>query len=199
VGVTNQRIFLGKAMSSDIALILKAANFAAIKHKNDKRKDADETPYINHPLEVARILIEEGGVSDATVLAAAILHDTVEDTGTKPEELEEHFGVEVRDLVLEVTDDKNMVKETRKRLQIDNAPKKSSGAAMIKLADKIANLRDVANRPPAHWNVGRRIEYAGWAMRVVEGLPVSEHPLVDIFKVEFERCVQICMKSDSES
>jgi len=186
-------------MSSDIALILKAASFAAIKHKNDKRKDADETPYINHPLEVARILIEEGGVSDATVLAAAILHDTVEDTGTKPEELEEHFGVEVRDLVLEVTDDKNMVKETRKRLQIDNAPKKSSGAAMIKLADKIANLLDVANRPPAHWNVGRRIEYAGWAMRVVEGLPVSEHPLVDIFKVEFERCVQICMKSDSES
>ena len=186
-------------MNQDIALILKAASFAASKHKNDKRKDAEETPYINHPLEVARILIEEGGVSEATVLAAAILHDTVEDTRTTPEEIESLFGPVVRDLVMEVTDDKVLLKETRKRLQIDNAPKKSSGAAMIKLADKIANLRDVASRPPAHWQLGRRIEYAGWAMRVVEGLPVSEHPLVDVFKREFERCVQTCMKFDGAS
>ena len=91
-------------MNQDIALILKAASFAASKHKNGKRKDAEETPYINHPLEVARILIEEGGVSEATVLAAAILHDTVEDTRTTPEEIESLFGPVVRDLVMEVTE-----------------------------------------------------------------------------------------------
>ncbi len=128
-------------------------------------------PYINHPLRVARLLAEVGGIQDEDVLVAAVLHDTVEDTGTTPSELEAAFGPVVRGLVAEVTDDKSLPKAERKRLQIVHAPTMSRGAAAIKLADKIANVHDVGRSPPADWSIERVLEYLNWAEQVVGNLP----------------------------
>jgi len=151
------------------AALLKASTFAARKHRDQRRKDADASPYINHPLEVAEVLARIGGVDDATVLQAALLHDTVEDTQTTPEELEREFGAAVRKLVEEVTDDKTLPKLERKRLQIEHAPHLSPRAKLIKLADKICNVRDVTHSPPKGWDEQRRIEYFDWAAKVVAG------------------------------
>src|SRR5689334_21040807 len=120
----------------DISLILKALSFSAEKHKSQRRKGAEESPYINHPINVAQLLWEVGGVREIATIVAAILHDTVEDTETTPEEIEENFGQVVRKLVEEVSDDKSLPKAERKRLQIEHAPHLSLGAKQIKLADK---------------------------------------------------------------
>ena len=168
-------------MNQDFITMLKAASFAAEKHRNQLRKGAESTPYINHPLEVARILAEDGQVEDASIIAAALLHDTIEDTETTDEELHQHFGEQVVAMVLEVTDDKSIVKAERKRLQIVNASHKSPGAALIKLADKISNVRDVGRSPPSHWDDRRRLEYLDWASAVVGALPVKDHALYTLF------------------
>ena len=73
-------------------------------------------------------------------------------------------------LVVEVTDDKSLEKEERKRLQIVNAPKKSARAQVIKIADKISNLRAILSSPPVDWTERRKAEYFDWARQVVEGL-----------------------------
>lgn len=153
-----------------IALILEAAAFAAERHSKQRRKDADASPYINHPLALAHILAGEGGVGDPAVLSAALLHDTVEDTETSLEEIHARFGPEVAGIVAEVTDDRSLPKAERKRLQVTKAAGKSDGAKLVKLADKIANLRDIAKAPPADWDSARRGEYYRWAGEVVAGL-----------------------------
>ena len=154
----------------DLALLLKALSFAAHKHRDQRRKDAEASPYINHPIALAEVLTVEGGVTDIDVLAAALLHDTIEDTATTFEELRGHFGARIADMVAEVTDDKDLPKAERKRLQIEHAAGISPGAKRVKLADKICNLRDVAERPPAQWDLDRRREYFEWAKRVIDGL-----------------------------
>ena len=118
---------------------------------------------------MATILATIGAVEDLPTLIAAILHDTIEDTETTPEELEKRFGAEVRALVLEVTDDKRLPKAERKRLQIEHAPSISAKAKLLKLGDKIANVRDVTATPPAGWSVARRREYLDWTEQVVVG------------------------------
>ena len=153
----------------DLALLLRALSFAAHKHRDQRRKDAEASPYINHPISLAEVLTVEGGVTDLEVLAAALLHDTIEDTATTLEELKENFGERIAGMVAEVTDDKNLPKAERKRLQVVHAAGISPGAKLVKLADKICNLRDVAGRPPAHWDLARRREYFEWAKRVVDG------------------------------
>ena len=150
-------------------LILRAVAFAAEKHKNQRRKDADATPYINHPIGLANVLKQEGEVDDVVVLVAAILHDTIEDTETTADELRPIFGDEITSIVLEVTDDKSLPKAERKRLQIEHAAVASPKAKLVKLADKICNLRDIATSPPADWSADRKKEYFDWAKRVVEG------------------------------
>jgi guanosine-3',5'-bis(diphosphate) 3'-pyrophosphohydrolase len=169
-------------MNKSISLVLRAAAFAADKHRHQRRKDHARTPYINHPLAVARVLAEEGGVKDPEILAAAILHDTLEDTETTRRELEREFGARIAALVSEVTDDKSLPKQRRKQLQIDHAPMKSKGAALIKIADKICNLRDLRDSPPKNWTVERRQKYRQWASDVVTALPLGRHrlrPVVD--------------------
>jgi guanosine-3',5'-bis(diphosphate) 3'-pyrophosphohydrolase len=151
-----------------IGLVLKAARFAASKHKDQRRKDASASPYINHPLTLASTLREEGLVEDATVLAAALLHDTIEDTETDYDELRGQFGAEVAEIVAEVTDTKWLKKTSRKRLQISKAARASSGAKLVKLADKISNLRDIIASPPADWSLERKREYFDWAKKVVD-------------------------------
>lgn len=153
--------------SNAIRTIVEAAAFAAEKHRSCRRKDVEATPYINHPLRVAQILIESG-VDDVDVIAAALLHDTIEDTETKYEELVERFGSSVAGMVLEVTDDKELEKQERKERQVFSAPHKSDGAKLIKLADKSANLEDLINRPP-DWTAERIAEYRKFAQRVADG------------------------------
>ena len=155
---------------TDLELVVRAAAFAAEKHKKQLRKNAEGTPYINHPLAAAELLATEGGVTDAVVLAAAILHDTIEDTQTTQQELETLFGKEVAGIVAEVTDDKSLPKERRKQLQIEHAAHISPRARLVKLADKICNVRDVAHDPPKGWPLSRRQEYFDWAKQVVDRL-----------------------------
>ena len=150
--------------------LLKATWFAAEKHSEQRRKNTAATPYINHPIEVAEFLQRVGGVSDESILIAALLHDTIEDTDTNESEIRDAFGETVLKLVLECTDDKRLEKAERKRLQIVNAPKKSPGAKQIKLADKTCNLLSILADPPSGWSVARQLEYFQWASQVVEGL-----------------------------
>lgn len=154
--------------------LLRAADFAAEKHQQQRRKGAGQIPYINHPLRVARLLAEVGGVDDADVLVAAILHDTLEDTATTAAELAAAFGPTVLALVREVSDDKSLPKAERKRLQIEHAADRSDQATLIKLADKSANVADIGQHPPADWTEQRRREYLDWAEQVVARLrPVN--------------------------
>lgn len=108
---------------------------------------------------VANILVEEGNVDDPDVLVAALLHDTVEDTDTTFEEIEKKFGKKVSGIVAEVTDDKNLPKEERKLLQIKHSPHISHEAKLVKLADKIYNLRDLLKATPVGWTSERVEEY----------------------------------------
>jgi len=154
---------------SSYAPLLAAIAFAAERHRAQRRKDADASPYINHPIAVAVVLAAEGGVDDQALLIAAVLHDTVEDTATTPAELAERFGAEVASLVAEVTDDKGLPAETRKELQVAHAAAASARARQLKLADKICNLRDLAAAPPPAWTAERRRAYVAWAERVAAG------------------------------
>jgi guanosine-3',5'-bis(diphosphate) 3'-pyrophosphohydrolase len=149
--------------------LLKAIAFAADKHRHQRRKDAEASPYINHPIAVATVLAVEGDVSDEATLLAAALHDTVEDTQTTFVELEEHFGPDVTGLVQELTDDKSLEKTERKRLQIEHARESSMRAKQLKMADKICNVRDITVSPPADWPLQRRREYLTWSEKVVGG------------------------------
>lgn len=153
-----------------VARVLRAAAFAADRHRDQRRKGASAPPYVNHPLQVAHVLASEGGVSDPDVLCAALLHDTVEDTATTADELGSAFGAAVAGMVMEVTDDKSLEKAVRKEAQVEHAPRLSPGAKLVKLADKICNLRDVLASPPAGWSLERRQAYFDWAARVVAGL-----------------------------
>lgn len=154
----------------DTGLVLSALEFAAAKHRDQRRKGAEASPYINHPISLANVLWNEGGVTDAVVIVAAILHDTVEDTETTPEELEQHFGAEIRNIVLEVTDDQHLPPVLRKRLQVLKAPHASHMAKMVKLADKICNLRDILVSPPEGWTLERKQRYFDWAKQVADGV-----------------------------
>jgi guanosine-3',5'-bis(diphosphate) 3'-pyrophosphohydrolase len=163
------------------ASLLGALNFAADKHRDQRRMGATASPYINHPIDVATLLSGVGGVEDLITLQAAILHDTVEDTKTTPEEIVERFGPQVASIVAEVTDDKSLPKQDRKRLQVENGPHLSRQAQQIKLADKISNVRDIAFDPPPKWPQSQREEYVAWAMTVVDGLRGCNPPLEDHF------------------
>lgn len=161
-----------------ISVTLQGALFAAEKHKNQCRKDVDASPYINHPLALARVLAVEGGVDNPDVICAALLHDTIEDTDTTANELEEIFGDKVTSIVLEVTDDKSLEKVVRKEEQVRHAPLISAEAKLVKLADKICNLRDILASPPADWTAERKKDNFDWAARVVKGLR-GIHPAME--------------------
>jgi GTP diphosphokinase / guanosine-3',5'-bis(diphosphate) 3'-diphosphatase len=157
-------------MEQSVGRILKAMRFAAEKHTDQRRKDSKSSPYINHPIQVAETLWTVGEIRDLNLLVASILHDTVEDTLTKPDEIRAEFGEEVLALVLEVTDDKSLPKQVRKQLQVETAPHKTHSAKLLKLADKICNVRDILVTPPEDWSLERRQEYLLWTEQVVAGL-----------------------------
>lgn len=163
--------------SEEIRRICDAVCFSARKHTDQTRKNPEQTPYIIHPIGVADSILMLGGVNEPNILIAALLHDTVEDTNTSFEEIREAFGPEVEGYVRELTDDKSLPKDVRKQLQIDNASHKSTGAAIVKLADKLYNLTDLERNPPADWSKERVDAYFAWAKKVVDALPLVNAPL----------------------
>jgi GTP diphosphokinase / guanosine-3',5'-bis(diphosphate) 3'-diphosphatase len=163
------------------SLVLKAAQFAALKHRDQRRKDIESSPYIIHPISVALAIADIGGIEEPEILAAALLHDTLEDTDTTVSELDEIFGETVRKYVEEVTDNKSLPKDERKHKQIEHAATLSRGASLIKLGDKISNVSDVTHSPPADWDTERRKQYLDWAEAVINNCPLVNTPLEEHF------------------
>lgn len=154
----------------DWVLVLKAADAAARWHVHQRRKGPAEEPYINHLLEVATLVAQATEGRDPKLVIAALLHDAIEDSEVPRSMIADAFGEEVAALVVEVSDDKALAWEERKRLQIEHAPHKSAKAKILKLADKTSNLRAVAMSPASDWSVQRRIYYISWAGAVADGL-----------------------------
>jgi (p)ppGpp synthase/HD superfamily hydrolase len=150
--------------------VLKAADTAARWHLHQRRKGEAEEPYVNHLLEVAMLVAEATGGNDPVLVTAALLHDAIEDCKIPQETIASMFGDEAASLVAEVTDDKRLPKEVRKKKQVETAPHKSVKAKLLKLADKTSNLRAIAASPPADWPLDRRAEYVDWALAVAAGL-----------------------------
>jgi GTP diphosphokinase / guanosine-3',5'-bis(diphosphate) 3'-diphosphatase len=172
---------------ADLAIFVKAVDFAARKHRFQRRKDEQASPYINHPIAVANVLANKAGITDPVTLCAAVLHDTIEDTETTTGELEETFGAQITQIVVEVTDDKSLPKEVRKQLQIEHAPQLSGQAKTIKLADKICNLSDTLEQPPVGWSLSRSREYFEWAKNVIDGIRGTNPALEAIFDQIYAR------------
>ena len=170
-------------MLRDLQLILSAARYAADKHSSQRRKGEAGEPYVNHLLEVADLVASALNEPDPHLIMAALLHDTVEDVGVTRQDLIEQFGEDVASLVMEVTDDKNLPKAERKRLQVEHAPHKTPRAQMIKLADKTSNLRSILKSAPSNWDYERKKQYFEWARSVVEALS-APNPLL---RTEFDR------------
>ncbi len=149
--------------------LMRALDFAARKHSDQRRKGVSGEPYVNHVAEVAYLLAEATGGEDPALVIAGLLHDTVEDTDATREEIEQVFGTDVADLVAEVSDDKGLTQTERKRRQVASAPNKSARARMLKLADKTSNLRSLVTAPPASWDLQRKRDYLAWSEEVVAG------------------------------
>ena len=164
-----------------LTAVLKAAQRAAHWHTGQRRKGAAQEPYINHLIEVARLVAEATGGGDPNLVVAALLHDAVEDQPVSRAAIAQEFGEDVAALVVEVTDDKTLPKQQRKRLQVEHAPALSPRAAILKLADKTSNLTALAVSPPADWNASRRLEYVQWGRDVVAGLKVENPWLAERF------------------
>lgn len=176
-------------------LISDAMAFAAAQHRGQVRKDPIGSPYVFHPTQVM-LLLWEVGVTDSVTLAAALLHDTVEDTGASLGELGARFGPEVTAVVAEVSDDRALPKLRRKRLQIEQAAAKSERARLVKLADKIMNVRDMLTGPPPHWSDLRRRQYAGWAGEVVDRMRGTHAELESRFDALYARADPVAWPSD---
>ncbi|HBH48343.1 MAG TPA: phosphohydrolase [Bacteroidales bacterium] len=166
--------------------LTKAYEFAAQKHTYQRRKGVRDIPYINHPIEVVNLLAHTIQNLNNSLLIAAVLHDTIEDTDATPEEVEQLFGVDIKNLVLEVTDDMQLAKEIRRRKQVEGANALSDEAKLIKIADKTCNILDILTTR-IEWNRSRKVEYVLWAKEVVKGCRGINHLLED----EFDKAVEL--------
>jgi (p)ppGpp synthase/HD superfamily hydrolase len=175
------------AMSDVTVSLMRALDFAAQKHRAQRRKGAAAEPYINHLAEVALLVAEATGGTDPVAVVGALLHDTIEDTTTTADDLTREFSADVAALVAEVTDDKALPKQERKRLQIETTADRSHRAKLIKIADKTSNLRSIIESPPVHWDTARCREYFEWAKRVVDGCRGANAWLEARFDETYER------------
>ncbi|MGQ9367141.1 HD domain-containing protein [Azospirillum sp. A39] len=164
----------------------RALDFAAHKHTDQRRKGLRAEPYVNHLAEVARLVAEATDGAEPDAVIAALLHDTLEDTDATREEIAQAFGERIAAIVVEVTDDKRLPKAERKRRQVDHAPHASRPAKLVKLADKVSNLRSMAVSPPANWAQRRKVEYFEWAAAVVAGLRGTNERLEAQFDEAYE-------------
>jgi guanosine-3',5'-bis(diphosphate) 3'-pyrophosphohydrolase len=174
---------------SNLSRLASALYYASQQHSKQRRKDEDLSPYINHPISLLHLLAVEAGVTDADVLCAAVLHDVIEDCADTADEralraaeIDRLFGASVLAIVQEVTDDKDLPKAERKLKQIEHASQLSHAAKLVKLADKTANLRDVASSPPSEWSLERRREYFEWANAVVQNIGPANAQLYSAFE-----------------
>ena len=180
------------------SIILRTLDFAAHRHRSQFRKGEEKIPYINHPIQVANLLRNDAEESDPVLLAAAILHDVVEDTvdsaGEREQlidEIRQLFGDEITELTLEVTDDKTLAKEERKLRQILESGHKSERARKLKIADKIMNIRDLMYHPPVGWTRRRIIEYLDWSESVVKCCRNLNPRLDEIFDLELDKARRV--------
>jgi guanosine-3',5'-bis(diphosphate) 3'-pyrophosphohydrolase len=169
----------------DTPLLLKALSFAAYKHRHQRRKGVRQIPYINHPIALADLLVRTAKIRDPKIIAVALLHDTVEDTCTTPDEIKAEFGSTISNLVAELTDDKTLPDEERKRRQIEHASSLSPRARLVKLADKTCNLRDIVHDPPVKWSLERKQQYFDWAKSVVDRIRGTSVELEKAFDEAF--------------
>lgn len=122
--------------------------YAAALHDGQRRR-VDDRPFILHPLEVASLLHEVGG--DDELVAAGVLHDTIEKTSASASDLREHFGSRVAELVLAVTDDKRIKDYAKRKAALrDQVATAGDEALMLFAADKLAKVRELRGRaaPP---------------------------------------------------
>jgi guanosine-3',5'-bis(diphosphate) 3'-pyrophosphohydrolase len=168
--------------------LIEAALFAAEKHRSQRRKSLLSIPYINHPLAVCYVLVQSG-ISSIDVLVAALLHDTIEDTETTPDEIANLFGNDVLKIVLEVTDDKTLDDKRRKELQVLKAPQLSEGARLLKIADKISNLKDILTHP-MDWSNKRKRDYFLWSKQVFEGCKGINPQLDKLFEETYNEGIE---------
>lgn len=182
--------------SCDITLLLRAVSYAAWAHRDQRRKDKSSTPYINHPIGVAGLITCVGLVTDIDILCAAVLHDVVEDTPCTISDIRNNFGGYVGNIVEEVTDDKSLSKDERKRHQIEHTHHMSYSAKVVKLADKLHNLTDLITNPPLHWSESRIQGYFVWAHKVIEGLRGTNAPLEEALDLVFDGQ---CFRQDGSS
>ena len=143
--------------------VLKAADGAARWHVHQRRKGPAAEPYINHLVEVALLVADATGGKDTNLVIAALLHDAIEDCEVPRDLIAKTFGQDVASLVEEVTDDKSLPKAVRKDEQVKTAATKSPRAKVLKLADKVSNLRAIAASAPSNWSVKRTLEYVRWS------------------------------------
>lgn len=169
------------ATPDDIRLISRAVQFAADRHSDQRRKGVRAEPYINHLAEVAALIAEATDGRDPALVAAAFLHDTVEDTDTTHDEIVDVFGPDIAGLVASVTDDKSLSKAERKRRQIEKAPRLSDRAKLLKIADKTSNLSSLLTSPPSGWSRQRIADYVRWAEAVVAGCRGVDSTLEETF------------------
>ena len=155
---------------NDTVLITRALRFAAERHSSQRRKGQAKEPYVNHLAEVSELVADATEGKDVNLIAAALLHDTIEDTETSSDELVATFNNDIAQLVADVTDDKSLPKQDRKHLQVVNSRAQNMRVKLLKLADKTSNLRSLANSPPENWNTERKQAYIDWAIKVAAGL-----------------------------
>lgn len=180
-----------------MGLFIDAARFAAVRHSDQKRKGVYGEPYINHLLEVAHLLSLEG-IEDQEVLAAAVLHDAVEDVGVTFDELEERFGKRVTSLVREVTDDMRLNSELRKQIEVAEAPNMTEAAQAIKVADKLSNVRAIYTSPPEGWSIGRKRDYCDFARVLVQSCPQAPPSLVGRFEKTYQETMRRLVSRNGE-
>ena len=174
-----------KFIKNEMASVVRAAYFAGEKHKDQRRSDKEETPYINHPLELASILVDEGGVDDVEVICAALLHDTIEDTDTTHEDLRSLFGAIVADIVMEVTNDMTLSSPERRIKESACIPGLSDKAKLVKLADKIANIRDISTMPPIGWTQERKKAYFDFSLSIAQQAKDASPVLYQVFLYDY--------------
>jgi (p)ppGpp synthase/HD superfamily hydrolase len=174
------KIIINNEKSDLFRGLFEAIDFAAYKHRYQKRKGLRPVPYINHPIGVTKFLLDHIASPELEVLQSAILHDTLEDTKTTYEEIQQKFGDKVASIVNELTDDMSLSYRFRKRLQIENAKNLSFEAGCIKIADKYCNIYDVLNTYLG-WPKMRKIQYIKWAIEVVVNIQNKNHELEKSF------------------
>jgi (p)ppGpp synthase/HD superfamily hydrolase len=146
---------------SSAAVVFEALDFAARRHSAQRRKGPGGAPYVNHLIEVVRLLAVVAGVQDAEVLAAGALHDVLEDTATTREELLELFGERVCNLVQSLTDDRTLPRERRRAIVLQHLPLAEEVVRLVKLADLTSNIAEL----PSDWDGERQRTYLDWSAR----------------------------------